>query len=321
MFDEKQTGLLITGSTGFVGTNLYQCAGVVGWKTRRVLRCDAGQNDVVVGGIAFDTDWSIALKNIEIVVHLAARVHVMEDGSGEQLAEFHRVNVEGTVNLARHAVHAGVKRFVFISSIKVNGESTLPGKPFTTIDAPNPQDSYAISKLEAEQGLRDIEKETGLEVVIIRPPLVYGPGVKANFLRLIQAVQKGLPLPLGLVKNKRSLVSLDNLVDLILTCINHPDAAGQTFLISDGEDLSTPELIRKLARSMGKKSRLLPVPPALLRLGGSIIGKRAEVDRLIGSLQVDISHIYEVLGWRPKVTVDQGIGETVNWYINESQSG
>lgn len=308
MYEFSQDELLITGATGFVGTRLCQKASDAGLKIRRALRNDVSkaESDVSVGDIGPYTDWNPALKGIRSVIHLAARVHVMKDNADDSLSEFRLVNVEGTLNLAKQAADAGVKRMIFVSSIKVNGEFTLHGKPFTAFDIPNPQDAYAVSKFEAEQGLREIERETGLEIVIIRPPLVYGPGVKANFLKLIQAVQKGLPLPLGLVKNKRSLVALDNLVDLILLCVNHPNAGGQTFLVSDGEDLSTPELIKKLANAMGKKPQLLPVPPALLRLGGTIIGKKKEIGRLIGSLQVDISHTCELLEWQPKLTVDQG---------------
>jgi nucleoside-diphosphate-sugar epimerase len=266
---------------------------------------------VVVGDINSHTDWSKALE-AHGVVHLAARVHVMDDSAQDPLAEFRAVNVEGTLNLARQAAHAGVKRFVFVSSVKVNGEATLPGCPFNVQDPPAPADPYAISKQEAEKGLRELAAETGLEVVIIRPPLVYGPGVKANFLRLIKTVQKGLPLPLGRVRNKRSLVGIDNLLDLIITCIDHPAAAGQTFLVSDGEDLSTPDLIRKLASAMGRPARLLPVPSTLLRLGGRMIRKSAEVERLVGSLQVDINHTCETLGWRPPVSVDEGIRRCVD---------
>jgi len=271
------------------------------------LRRDDGQDGVVVGDLGPDTDWSSALEGVDAVVHLAARVHVMDEEAEDPLAEFRRVNVAGTDNLARQAAEAGVKRLVFLSSIKVNGEVTQPGNPFTVEDAPAPQDPYAVSKFEAEEALRRVEKETGLEVVIIRPPLVYGPEVKGNFLRLIQLVQKGYPLPLGRVNNKRSLVALDNLVDLILTCLDHPGAAGQTFLVSDGEDLSTPELVRKIARAMGKKPRLVPVPLVMLRLAGRITGKSAEVERLVGSLQVDIGHTCETLGWQAVVSVDEAV--------------
>ncbi|MFP4226686.1 MAG: UDP-glucose 4-epimerase family protein [Desulfobacterales bacterium] len=316
--DLQKSGLCaVTGATGFVGRALCASLEKRAGGVRRIVRKKQAGGVAAVGDIGPETDWSGALEGVQTVVHLAARVHVMADEAGDPLAEFRRINLEGTENLARQAAGAGVKRLVFLSSVKVNGEATEFGRPFTVQDAPAPQDPYAISKFEAEQGLRRVEKETGLEVVIIRPPLVYGPGVKANFLRLMQAVQKGLPLPLGLVRNRRSMVALDNLVDLILTCIDHPAAAGQTFLVSDGEDLSTPELIRKLAQAMGKKARLLPVPPALLRLGGTVLGKRAEVERLIGSLQVDIGHTCETLGWRPVVSVDEGVRRCVGGSVNQ----
>ncbi|MBA2880020.1 nucleoside-diphosphate-sugar epimerase [Desulfosalsimonas propionicica] len=309
--------LFITGATGFIGRRLCEVIPEKGFAVRPALRRALDTDGIVVGDLGPATDWSAGLNGVDAVVHLAARVHVMVDKAGDPLAEFRRVNVAGTLNLARQAAGAGVKRLVFLSSVKVNGEATEFGRPFTVQDAPAPQDPYAISKFEAEQGLRQVEKETGLEVVIIRPPLVYGPGVKANFLRLMQAVQKGLPLPLGLVRNRRSMVALDNLVDLIGVCLEHPAAGGQTFLVSDGEDLSTPELIRRLAQAMGKKARLLPVPPALLRLGGSVIGKRAEVERLIGSLQVDIGHTCEKLGWRPVISVDEAIRRCVGESVSQ----
>lgn len=306
----QRTDCLVTGATGFVGARLCEAAAEKGLNVQRALRRDDGLGGVMVGDLGPDTDWSAALNGVDAIVHLAARVHVMKDMVQDPLAEFQRVNVEGTKNLARQAAEAGVKRLVFLSSVKVNGVTTPPGRPFTVQDAPAPQDPYAVSKLEAEQALRRVEKETGLEVVIIRPPLVYGPGVKANFARLVAMVGRGVPLPLALVDNRRSMVALDNLVDLIITCIEHPAAAGQTFLVSDGEDLSTPDLIRKLAYAMERPARLLPVPPALLRLGGKMTGKTAEVDRLIGSLQVDISHTCDTLGWRPPVSVDDALWET-----------
>jgi len=231
----------------------------------------------------------------------------MKEEVTDPLAEYRRVNVDGTLNLARYAVEAGVKRFVFISSIKVNGEQIAPGRPFTCDDTPTPKDPYAISKLEAEQGLQQIALETGMEVVIIRPPLVYGPGVKGNFASMIKLVEKGLPLPFGAIDNRRSLVGLDNLVDLIITCIDHPNAANQVFLVSDGEDLSTSGLLRRVAKAMGKPSRLIPVPAGLLQLGATVLGKKAIGQRLLGSLQVDISSTRERLDWTPPVSVDEGL--------------
>jgi len=241
------------------------------------------------------------------VIHAAARVHVMSDSENDPLAAFREINVKGSLDLARQAAAAGVKRFIFISSIKVNGERTSKGQPFNSHDAASPEDFYGISKHEAEQGLRALAAETGMEVVIIRPPLVYGPGVKGNFASMIKLVGKGLPLPLGAVHNKRSLVALDNLVDLIITCIDHPGAANETFLVSDGEDLSTTQLLQGVAEAMGKPSRLIPVPASLLQFGTTLLGKKAVAQRLLGSLQVDISHAQKCLNWTPPLTVKQGL--------------
>lgn len=263
---------------------------------------------VAVGDIHEATDWSAALNGCSTVVHLAARVHVMNERASDPLREFRRTNVDGTLHLARQAARSGVRRFVFVSSIKVNGEATSAGRPFTSADAPAAEDAYGISKMEAEQGLSTIARDTGMEVVIVRPPLVYGPGVKANFASLMRAVQRGIPLPLGSVSNnRRSLVALDNLVDLLITCIDHPAAASQTFLVSDGEDLSTTALIRRIGQALGKPARLLSVPPALLELGAAVVGKRDMAQRLLGNLQVDINHTRTTLGWTPPITVDEGL--------------
>jgi nucleoside-diphosphate-sugar epimerase len=247
------------------------------------------------------------LGKADVLVHLAARVHVMRDTAVDALAAFRAVNVQGTLNLARQASASGVKRFVFISSVKVNGEATHKGRPFTAEDLAAPQDAYGISKMEAEQGLRQIAAETGLEVVIIRPTLVYGPGVKANFAALMRAVQRGYPLPLGAVHNQRSLVALDNLVDFIITCITHPQAANQTFLVSDGQDLSTTELVRGMAQAAGVPARLLPVSVWALHAGASLLGKGDVVQRLCGNLQVDISKARSLLGWVPPVSLEEGL--------------
>ena len=245
-------------------------------------------------------------------MHLAARVHVMAERASNPLVEFRRVNVDGTLNLGRQAAAAGVRRFVFVSSVKVNGESTAADHAFNAADIPAPQDPYAISKMEAEQGLRRIAAETGMEVVIVRPPLVYGPGVKANFAALMRAVQRGVPLPLASVThNRRSFVALDNLVDLLITCIDHPAAANQTFLVSDGEDLSTTDLLRRLGQAMNKPARLIPVQPSLLQLGANLLGKGDMAQRLLGNLQVDISHTRQTLGWTPPVSVDEGLRRAV----------
>jgi nucleoside-diphosphate-sugar epimerase len=309
--------ILVTGATGFVGAALVARLAREGTQTRAcVRRDDAATPDgvhmvQVGGGLTADTDWSRALIGVSVVVHAAARVHVMDDTAADPLTEFRRVNVEGTLNLARQAAAAGVRRFVFISSIKVNGESTLPEQPFTPDDKPAPLDAYGVSKMEAEQGLRELAAQTGMEVVIIRLPLVYGPGVKANFAALMRAVQRGWPLPLGAVHNQRSLVALDNLVDFIVTCLSHPQAANQTFLVSDGHDLSTTELVRGLACAAGVPARLLPVPVWALQAGAALLGKGDAVQRLCGNLQVDIAKARTLLGWVPPVSVDEGLRRAV----------
>jgi len=266
-------------------------------------------NEVVVGEMGSSTDWHETLAGCDAVIHLAARVHVMKDTAQDPLALYRSSNTEATLSLARQAAAAGVKRFVFISTIKVNGEGR--DTAYREIDAPAPEDAYAISKWEAEQGLRRVEHETGLEVVILRPPLVYGPGVKANFLRLMQTVYKGWPLPLGAIHNQRSLLYLGNFVDAIRVCVEHRDAAGQTFLLDDGEPVSTPDLIRMLARAMGRPARLMAVPHGMLEWVGTLLGKRSAVIRLVESLFVDSSLIRSRLGWVPPYTLRQGLDETI----------
>ena len=288
----------------------------------------------VTGEIDDHTDWSEALDGIDVVIHTAARVHIMNDSAADPLAEFRKVNTAGTLNLARQVVAEGVKLFVYISSIKVNGERTgkRDERPTSNIehptsnekdkekriekkrravfseeDVPAPRDAYAVSKWEAEQGLMAISEETGLEVVIIRPPLVYGPGVKANFRLLMKWVQRGVPLPLGAVHNKRSFVALDNLVSFIIHCMDHPKAANEVFLISDGEDVSTSELLQKIARAFGKRSFLLPVPVSFMTFVAGLLGKRDVADRLFGSLQVDSSRARDLLGWEPVVSMDEAL--------------
>ena len=310
--------ILVTGATGFVGNAVVQ----------RLLAQDALQRVVVAvrryglqwpeqvvpcvtGDLQPVTDWSLAVNDVRAVVHCAARVHVMHDTEADPLTAFRTVNVDGTLNLARQAAAAGVKRFVFISSVKVNGEFTLSGRAFNEVDTANPQDTYGQSKHEAEQGLRQIASNTSMEVVIIRPPLVYGSRVKANFAALMRAVQRGWPLPLGAVYNQRSLVALDNLVDFIVTSLGHPAAANETFMVSDGEDLSTPGLIRRMARAMNRPARLLPVPVWALKAGASLLGKGDAVQRLCGNLQVDISKSRTLLGWNPPISVDEGLRRAV----------
>jgi nucleoside-diphosphate-sugar epimerase len=271
----------------------------------------ASSDVVAVGEINKRTWWNSALVGVETIVHLAARVHVMHDTAESPLNAFREVNVHGALNLAQQAAEAGVKRFIFMSSIKVNGEFTRPDHPFTEADTPSCQDAYGVSKQEAEQGLRQIAAATGMELVIIRPPLVYGPRVKANFAALMRVVQKGWPLPLGAIHNQRSLVALDNLVDFIITCISHPQAGNQTFLISDGQDLSTTELVRGIAQAAGVPARLLPVPVWALEWAGRMVGKSEAVQRLCGNLQIDPSKARTLLGWTPKISVQEGLRRAV----------
>ena len=304
--------VLVIGATGFVGSALVARLARDGIDTRACVRRESvtlpdGVQTVRAGDMTGDADWRQVLKGASVVVHAAARVHVMNDTAADPLIEFRRVNVQGTLNLARQAATTGVRRFVFISTVKVNGESTMPGQVFAEADAANPQDAYGLSKHEAEQGLLQLAADTGMEVVIIRPPLVYGPGVKANFAALLRAVQRGWPLPLGAVHNQRSLVALDNLVDFVVTCITHPQAANQTFLVSDGQDLSTTELIRGMAKAAGVSARLLPVPVWALQAGAKLLGKGEAVQRLCGNLQVNISKARELLGWVPPVSVEEGL--------------
>jgi len=304
--------VLLTGANGFVGSALCAFIRKNGIPVRGAVRAlDAqlgGAEAVAIGDLSSATDWTEALRNVDKVVHLAARVHVMNDKSLDPLAEFRGVNVDGTANLARQAAAAGVRRFVYLSSINVNGEFTQEGHPFTADDASAPEDPYGVSKHEAEQALRQIAADTGMEVVIIRPPLVYGPGVKANFESMMRWLARGVPLPLAAVtQNRRSLVALDNLVDLIAACLSHPSAANQTFLVSDGEDLSTADLLRRMGAALGRPARLFYVPPSMLKLGARLVNKPGIYQRLCGSLQLDISKTRRLLGWTPPVSVDEGL--------------
>lgn len=308
--------ILLTGASGFLGESLsefldHDSRFVL---TRAVRRKGSlkDSRDVLIDALHAGTDWARALHEQDVVVHAAARAHVMNEESVNPLVEYRRVNVDGTLNLARQAASAGVRRFIYLSSIKVNGESTPLGQPFSEEDNPSPEDAYGVSKMEAEHGLKELCRETRMELVIIRPPLVYGPGVKGNFASMIKLVGKGVPLPFGSVRNKRSLVALDNLVDLIVTCIDHPSAANEIFLVSDGYDLSTTELLRGVGAAMGKPARLVPVPPSLLTLAASVLGRKAIAQRLIGSLQVDISRARNLLGWQPTVTVEEGLRRCFN---------
>lgn len=313
MFAGQRT--LVTGANGFVGRAFCLKALANGLKVQPATRggCDLPGvgTSVAVGLLDEATDWSSALASCDGVVHLAARVHVMQDAALDPLTEFRRVNVQGTLNLARQTAAAGVRRFVYVSSVKVNGEATQPGQHFGADDVPAPLDAYGVSKMEAEHGLQQIAKDTGMEVVIIRPPLVYGPGVKANFAAMVRWLQRGVPLPLGAIHNQRSLVAIDNLVDFIMTCLTHPAAANQTFMVSDGEDVSTTELLRRMGSALGHPARLLPMPAGVLKATAAVLGKGAMAQRLCGSLQVDITKTRELLGWAPVVTLDEGLSKVV----------
>ena len=306
--------ILVTGATGFVGRALVLRLLAEDESRRVAVAVRRGGQQLpervlprVTGDLEPSTDWSVALGGVSAVVHCAARVHVMSDTAADPLAKFRRVNVQGTLNLARQAAAVGARRFVFVSSIKVNGEATQLGRPFTADDAPAPLDAYGVSKMEAEQGLRELSAQTGMEVVIIRPPLVYGSDVKANFAAMMRWLRSGIPLPLGSIHNQRSLVALDNLVDLIVTCLSHPAAANQTFLVSDGEDVSTTELLQRMGQAMNRQARLIPVPAGMLTQAAALMGKRDVAQRLCGSLQVDIQKTRQLLSWKPPLTLDQGL--------------
>ncbi|MDH5181998.1 MAG: SDR family oxidoreductase [Gammaproteobacteria bacterium] len=302
--------ILVTGATGFVGKRLLTMLYERGHATLAAIRrasssVDVAGESVVVGDIHADTNWQPVLQGIDVVVHLAARVHVMQETESDPLTAFRQVNTEGTRRLAEAAAAAGVKRLVYISSIKVNGEETTD-QPFTAADPVNvPLDPYAQSKWEAEQLLKEISRRTGLEVVIIRPPLVYGPGVKANFLSLIKLARLGLPLPLGSIHNRRTLVALDNLADLIALCCEHPAAAGEVFLAGDDETLSTAELVSRIRRALGMKARVFRFPPGLMAFAAGLFGKQAVWRRLNGSLAVDNSAAKQRLGWQPVTSMDE----------------
>lgn len=315
--------VLLTGSTGFIGSALLaELKKLPEFRVVCAVRSavsPASVDVVVVGNIDGATDYSAALNGVDVVVHAAARAHIMRDEVADPLAEYRKVNVEGTLNLAKQAVAAGVKRFVYISSIKVNGESTTGCPAFAEANTAIPEDPYGVSKHEAEEGLRLLAQETGLEVVIIRPPLVYGPGVKANFLSLVKLSASGLPLPFGSVNNNRSMVYVGNLVSFIIRCIQHPAAANQTFLVSDGEDVSLRNLVTYIRLCLGRSPRLLPVPVGLFKLAGALTGKRGMVDRLVGDLQVDSSKARTLLEWVPPFTVEQGIAATVADFMSKDK--
>lgn len=305
--------VLVTGASGFVGRALT--AHLVALGGCEVMAMTRATPDNPVAGAQYlltsQVPWQTVLAGVDVMVHAAARVHVLNDDPIKSVAEFERVNVDLTLQLARQAATAGVRRFVFLSSIGVNGVKTEVGTAFSESDQPQPHNPYARSKLKAETGLRQIAKETGLEVVVIRPPLVYGPGVRANFAALMRAVQRGWPLPLGAVHNLRSMVAIDNLVDFIVTCMTHPRAGNQTFLVSDGQDVSSADLVRNLAQVMGVPARLLAVPVPLLWTAGKVFGNSDVIQRVCGSLRVDISKARRLLDWTPSVSMDQGLRRAV----------
>jgi nucleoside-diphosphate-sugar epimerase len=319
---EPQTRrILVTGASGFIGRAvLERLRDAGGYDVRGAVRRDdveqvAGVDYQMVRSLDRDTDWSAALAGCEAVIHTAARVHVMREHATDPAAEFRRANVDGTLALVRQAVAAGVRRFVFVSSIKVNGEETEPGRPFAADDAPAPRDAYGRSKLEAEQGLRALLEEAGREWVIVRPALVYGPGVRANFATMLRWLRRGVPLPLAAVRNRRSLTGLTNLAALLECCAAHPAAANEVFLAADGEDLSTPELLRRLGDAMRTRTRLFAVSPVALLAVAVLAGQRDSARRLLGNLQVDGSKARRRLGWSPPVSVDAGLEQTVRAFL------
>jgi nucleoside-diphosphate-sugar epimerase len=318
----RAPNILITGPTGFVGCallkklqddpSLGQCHIALrsgSCKDFESTHCS------VVGNINANTDWSDSLRGIDIVVHLAARVHVLNDSDSDPLSAYREVNVDGTLNLLKQSASAGVKRFIFLSSIKVNGEETIEGNRFSEDSTPNPIDPYGVSKFEAEEGLKKFCREVGMEYVIVRPPLMYGPGVKANFHKLLDVIYRSIPLPFACINNRRSMLALGNLVDFLSVALTHPGAANQIFLLSDGEDVSTKELIEKISLAMGKQSRLIPVPVSMLKLIGSLFGRSQALSRLLGSLQIDSSKARGRLNWTPPLTIQEGIALSVKDFL------
>ena len=319
----------MTGADGFVGKVVCRRLLESGYAARAGV-CDGAawpalreattrlSEFAVLGDLGENPKLDSALENVAVIVHLAARVHIMHDKAMDPLREFRRVNVGGTAALARAAAELGVRRFVFVSTAKVNGESTS-GRPFAEGDPSAPQDPYAVSKWEAEEALRSVAAKTGLEVVIVRPPLVYGPGVRANFLRLMRLVERGIPLPLPHTNNRRSLIGVENLADCLVRCVSHPGATNQTFMVSDGQDVSTRELVSRLAPPLGRSARFLPVPELALRLAARLVGRESALNRLLGSLELDSGKVRRTLEWEPPVTLDSGLEATARWYLESSR--
>lgn len=306
--------IFVTGAGGFVGSALCEALRCRGFSYIGSRRRGGATDCIEVGDINGNTEWSSILAGCDTVIHLAGRVHVMNDIVADPLSAFRRANVDATANLARQAAQGGVRRFVFVSSVKVNGESTVD-KPFTAVDPVSPRDPYGQSKFEAELALEEVARTTGLEVVIVRPPLVYGPNVRANFLKLMQLVKLGIPLPLGAVHNRRSMVAIGNLVDFLITCATHSSAAGKRFMVSDDNDVSTSKLLIWIAEAMGRRPLLIPVPVNLLATSAALLGQSAAMSRLLGSLQIDIAETKSILGWKPVVGVQEAIKETVLHFL------
>jgi len=315
---------MVTGGNGFIGSATIQSmlskgiyspvATVRKYSDNAISNCQV----IEIDDLQNQTDWKKNLENIDVIIHAAARVHMMSDQAMDPLTEYRRVNVDGTLNLAQQAADAGVSRFIFLSSIKVNGEATFPDNPFKPEDIPKPLDPYGITKLEAERGLFDIADQSGMEVVCVRPTLVYGPGAKGNFASLLQVVKRGIPLPLGnATKNLRSLIALGNLVDLLIKCIEHPKAGNQIFLVSDGEDVSTAELILRIGKALKQPAFLIKIPLPILKFAAKIFGKTKEAQRLLTSLQVDISKTCKVLDWSPPLSLDEGLDLASNQRIQD----
>lgn len=312
--------VLVTGASGFVGRSLSLKTLAEGWQVRGTLLQEeppnaliSGVEPVVIELLGVDTSCPHAVEGIDTVIHLAARVHVLKEVASNPLSEFRKTNTDGTFHLARQSAEAGVRRFVFMSTIGVNG-NTSGSRAFTENDYPDPHNPYSVSKLEAEIGLREISEKTGMELVVVRAPLVYGPGNPGNFLSLLRIIAKGIPLPLASISNQKSFLYVENLADALVCCATHPAAAGQTYLVSDNEAVSTPELIRRTAAALGVPARLFPVPASLMQLAGTVTGKRAAVNRLLGSLTVDSSRIRRELGWQPPFTMTEGLRETAEWF-------